>query len=87
MKIRCEGCRHNNKFWNGSGCNLQNNGEPCHFSPLNGKDLFVILAREAGFNLADPSEDECDEFIAALIQGCRDDGMSEEEIQKWLKEI
>lgn len=88
MNRRCAFCRHNNKFWQGSGCNLQDNGEKCHFDPLNGMDLFLALARASGLSSSTSQpEDDLDEFTKVLIRGCREDGMSEEDIEKWLKEI
>ncbi len=108
MKAKCDNCKHNNKFWQGAGCNLLNNGEKCNFVPLTGWDLFLILARECGYDLSSPDSRDWDEIIedmgesgkvtpeenealdpfsAELVRRCREDGMSEEEIKKWLKEL
>ncbi len=54
---------------------------------MNGKELFLILAKAVGWDLSTPNEDDCNEFIQELIRRCREDGMTEEEIEKWLREI
>jgi len=88
MNKRCTFCRHNNKFWQDSGCNLLNNGEKCHFAPLNGVDLFLAIARSCGFSSSTSQpEDDLDKFTKALIRNCREDGMGDEEIEKWLKQL
>ena len=30
----CAECKHHDVFWDGSGCNMLNNGERCKFEPM-----------------------------------------------------
>lgn len=51
---------------------------------LLGKSIF--LTREEAEAALEAQKNTCDEWIGTVIRNCRKDGMSEEEIQKWLKE-
>ena len=43
-KERCAKCTHHDVFWEGSGCNLLNNMEPCKFEQKDRPDLSLLFA-------------------------------------------
>lgn len=42
-KENCTKCTHYDMFWDGSGCNLLNNMEPCRFKQKDLPDLSLLF--------------------------------------------